>query len=141
MQQTYISHNILSPNGAKFRIHFKSKKKSDMNPAQQFTFIGMEFLTQHNTVRIPLDHMEYLLLTIKQFLTQTHVSARTFLSLLGKLSAAADLAVLGRLHLHLLQMCLLSVWRPHILPLDHQISITSMIRFYLKWWIDPDSLV
>ena len=35
-------------------------------------------------------------------------------------SAAANLVVLGRLHWRPLQMCLLSVWRPHILPLDHK---------------------
>ena len=36
-------------------------KKSEMKPAQQFTFIGMEFLTQHNSVRVPLDCTESLL--------------------------------------------------------------------------------
>ena len=66
-----------------------------------------------------------------------HVSARTFLSLFGKLSAAADLVLLGRLHLRPLQMCLLSVWKPHILPLDHPISINGMIRSHLQWWINP----
>ena len=46
--------------------------------------------------------------------------------------------VLDRLHLRPLQMCLLSVWRPHILPLDHQIPIISMILFHIKWWMDTD---
>ena len=49
--------------------------------------------------------------------------------------AAADFVLLGRLHLRLLQMCLLSVWRSHILPLDHQVPINSMIQFHLKWWM------
>ena len=85
--------------------------------------------------------MESLLLTIKQFLTQIQVSSRTFLSLLGELSATADFVVLGRLHLHLLQTCLLSVWRPHILPLGHPIRITKLIRFHLKWWINPNCFI
>ena len=89
-----------------------------MIPVQQFTF--MEFLTQQH--RVLTDCIESLLLTIRLFLTQTQVLARTFLSLLGKLSAAADFVLLSRLHLQLLQVCLLSVWRPHILPLDHQSS-------------------
>ena len=76
-------------------------------------------------------------LTIKKIMSAKHVSARTFLSLLGKLSAAADLVLLGRLHLRPLQMCLLSVWKPHILPLDHPISINGMIRSHLQWWINP----
>ena len=112
-------------------------KKSDLFPAQKFTFIGMEFLTQQNLVRVPADHVQNLILTIKKIMSAKHVSARTFLSLLGKLSAAADLVLLGRLHLRPLQMCLLSVWKPHILPLDHPISINGMIRSHLQWWINP----
>ena len=84
-------------------------KKSDLIPAQQFTFIGMEFLTQQKIVRVPVDRVKDLILTIKTILSQTQVLAQTFLSLLGKLSAAADLILLGRLHLRPLQMCLLSV--------------------------------
>ena len=30
-----------------------------------------------------------------------------------------------------------SVWKPHILPLDHPISINGMIRSHLQWWINP----
>ena len=112
-------------------------KKSDLFPAQKFTFIGMEFLTQQNLVRVPANRVQNLILTIKKIMSAKHVSARTFLSLLGKLSAAADLVLLGRLHLHPLQMCLLSVWKPHILPLDHPISINGMIRSHLQWWISP----
>ena len=111
-------------------------KKSDLFPAQKFTFIGMEFLTQQNLVRVPADRVQNLILTIKKIMSAKHVSARTFLSLLGKLSAA-DLVLLGRLHLRPLQMCLLSVWKPHILPLDHPISINGMIRSHLQWWINP----
>ena len=97
----------------------------------------MEFLTQQNLVRVPVDRVQNLILTIKKIMSAKHVSARTFLSLLGKLSAAADLVLLGRLHLRPLQMCLLSVWKPHILPLDHPISINGMIRSHLQWWINP----
>ena len=64
--------------------------------------------------------------------------AQTFFPLLGKLSGAADFVLLGRLHLCLLQMCLLSVWRPHILPIDHYVLINNMIRFHLKWWMDTN---
>ena len=96
-------------------------KKLDLFPAQKFTFIGMEFLTQQNSVRVPTDRVQNLILTIKKIMSSKHVSVRTFLSLLGKLSAAADLVLLGRLHLRPLQMCLLSVWKPHILPLDHPV--------------------
>ena len=38
-------------------------------------------------------------------------------------------------------MCLLSVWRPHILLLNHQVPINCMIRFHLKWWMDTSRFV
>ena len=116
-------------------------KKSDLISTQEFTFIGMEFLTQQKIVRVSANRVKALILTIKTILSQTPVSARTFLSLLGRLSAAADLILLGRLHLRPLQMCLLLVWKPHILPLDHQVTINSMIKFHLKWWMDTSRFV
>ena len=74
-------------------------KKSDLIPAHKFTFIGIEFLTQQNIVRVLADRVNSLLLTIKLFLSQTQVAAQTFLSCLGKLSAAADFVLLGTFHL------------------------------------------
>ena len=116
-------------------------KKSDLIPTQKFTFIGMEFLTQQKIVRVPANRVKALILAIKTILSQTQISVRTFLSLLGKLSAAADLILLGRLHLQPLQMCLLSVWKPHILPLDDQVTINSIIKFHLKWWMNTNRFV
>ena len=82
-------------------------KKSDLISAQTFTFIGMGFLTEQNIVRVPADRVDSLFLTTKVFLSQTQVSARTFLYLLGKVSAAAEFILLGRFHLQPLQMCLI----------------------------------
>ena len=55
-------------------------KKSDLFPAQKFTFIGMEFLTQQNLVRVPTDRVQNLILTIKKIMSAKHVLARLFLS-------------------------------------------------------------
>ena len=85
-----------------------SLKKSELIPSQNSTFIGMEFLTKQNLVRAPTNRVETLILNIKSILSCKQMSARTFLSLLGKLRAAADFVLQGRLHLRALQMCLLS---------------------------------
>ena len=53
-------------------------KKSDLFPAQKFTFIGMEFLTQQNLVRVPADRVQNLILTIKKIMSAKHVSATNF---------------------------------------------------------------
>ena len=47
-------------------------KKLDLFPAQKFTFIGMEFLTQQNLVRVPADHVQNLILTIKKIMSAKH---------------------------------------------------------------------
>ena len=113
-------------------------EKSYLVPAQVFTFIGMEFLTHSNIVRVPQSRVLKLLETVNLFSQKTSVSARVFLSLLGQLNAAADFVVLGRLHLRPLQMSLLSQWRPQKFPLNHQVGISTKIRHHLKWWQQED---
>ena len=83
-------------------------KKSELMPAQNVTFIGMEFLTQQNLVRVPSDRVQFNSDCQINSVRQTSISARTFLSLLSKPNAAAEFVFLGRLHLRPLQMCLLS---------------------------------
>ena len=95
-----------------------NQEKSDLIPTQMFTFIGMEFLTHMNIVRVPQARVQILLETVKKFSQKTYVSAREYLSLLGQLNAAADFVMLGRLHLRPLQMSLLAQWRPQTLPLQ-----------------------
>ena len=96
-------------------------EKSDLVPAQVFTFIGMEFLTHTNIVRVPQSRQMKILKTVRMFSQKTSVSARDFLSLLGQLNAAADLVMLGRLHLRPLQVSLRNQCRPQNLPYSHQV--------------------
>ena len=110
-------------------------EKSDTVPAQVFTFIGMEFLTHINIVRVPQTRQMKILETVRMFSQKTSVSARDFLSLLGQLNAAADLVMLGRLHLRPLQMFLSNQWKPQKLPYCHQIGMTTEILQHLKWWL------
>ena len=113
-------------------------EKSDLVPAQVFTFIGMEFLTHTNIVRVPQTRQMKILETVRMVLQKTSISARDFLSLLGQLNAAADFVMLGRLHLRPLQMSLHNQWQPQKLPLCHQICMTTKILQHLKWWLQED---
>ena len=107
-------------------------EKSDLVPAQMFTFIGMEFLTHINIVRVPQTRQMKILETVRMFSQKTSVSARDFLSLLGQLNAATDLVMLVRLHLRPLQMFLRNQWKPQKLPYCHQIGMTTEILQHLK---------
>ena len=113
-------------------------EKSDLVPAQVFTFIGMEFLTHINIFRVPQARQMKILDSVRIFLQKTSVSARDFLSLLGQLNAAADFVMLGRLHLRPLQISLHKLWQPQNFPLDHQIGLTTKILQHLKWWLQED---
>ena len=113
-------------------------EKSDLVPAQVFTFIGMEFLTHTNIVRVPQNRQMKILETVRMFSQKTSVSARDFLSLLGHLNAAADLVMLGRLHLRPLQISLHNQWKPQNLPYSHQIVMTTEILQHLRWWLQED---
>ena len=115
-----------------------NNEKSDLVPDQVFTFIGMEFQTHTNIVRVPQSRQTMILETVRMFSQKTSVSARDFLSLLGQLNAAADLVMLGRLHLRPLQVSLRNQWRPQNLPYSHQIRMTSEILYHLKWWLQED---
>ena len=113
-------------------------EKSDLVPAQVFTFIGMEFLTHTNIVRVPQTRQMKILETVRMVSQKTSISARAFLSLLGQLNAAADFVMLGRLHLRPLQASLHNQWQPQKLPLCHQICMTTEILQHLKWWLQED---
>ena len=102
-----------------------NEEKSDLVPSQNFVFIGMEFLTHKNIVRVPLDRVQGILELLLWFKKQKQVLARVCLSLLGKLSAAAQFVVLGKLHLRPLQMALFAQWKPHVLPLEYLSSQCS----------------
>ena len=83
---------------------------------------------------MPWDRVQDILSLVLWFKKQEQVSARLFLSLLGKLSATAQFVVLGRLHLHPLQMALFAQWKPHVLPLERSILINKQINSHLEWW-------
>ena len=91
-----------------------------------------------NIVRILLDKIESVLEFLTWFLKQSSVSARVFLSLLGRLNATAQYVILGRLHLCPLQIALFTQWKPHVLPLTHKILISHQIKLRLKWWTNRD---
>ncbi|MCG7867312.1 MAG: reverse transcriptase-like protein [Candidatus Thiodiazotropha taylori] len=112
-------------------------EKSELIPSQDFTYVGMRFLTQLGIVRVPEDRVNQILLLLFRTFQLKFLSARSFLSLLGTLNAAADLVLLGRLHMRPLQFHLLSYWRPHLDSLDLLVPISQFCKDSLRWWMNP----
>ena len=93
-------------------------------------------------INVPHIRKMKILETVRMFSQKTSVSARDFLSLLGQLNAAADLVMLGRLHLRPLQISLQislhNQWKPQNLLYSHQIGLTTEILQHLRWWLQED---
>ena len=111
-------------------------QKSELIPMKEFTFVGMTFRTELDSVQVPSKRVGSLLEMIRIFLTKTSVSARSMLSLMGSLNAAADLVTLGRLHMRPLQYLFLDQWRPFTDPLDREIRMSDIFKSHLSWWLN-----
>ena len=132
-QSTTISENILPSSGTKSRLLCKSNEvRFDTNSwihVYRHEISDTTKYSQGSSRSSRCSNSDYQN-TCSSF---PHSSFGTkFPFSFGQLSASADLVLLGRHQLRPLQMCLLYIWRPHILPLDRQITITSMIKFHLK---------
>lgn len=115
-------------------------EKSELVPSQDFTFVGMNFLTAEDRIRVPPARARDLLTLVSCFSRRSQVTAREFLSLVGVLNAAADLVEQGRLHLRPIQFYLLDRWRPHKDPLGEWIAVRQPLIQHLSWWLDPSRL-
>ena len=73
-------------------------EKSELIPTQTFTFIGMEFLSNLNIVRVPQERVQKLITSILVFSQKTSVSARVFPVSFGttQCCSCADLVAFGR---------------------------------------------
>ena len=119
-QQMHISHNILPSNSSKSRVHSKSEEvRFDTSSAIHLYMNGISDATQHSQGtsrlhRIPTPDYQTISSSDSKF--QHKLSFLFWAN-----PVQQQTVLLGRLHLQPLQMCLLSVWRPHILPLDCQV--------------------
>ena len=111
-----------------------NEEKSELVPTQDFNYVGMNFRTTFNVVRVPLDRIQNTLTQVFKALNMVNMSARELLSLLGVLGSTANLIRLGRLHMRPLQTYLLYHWRPHYQPLELMIPLSKYFKRHLRWW-------
>ena len=116
-------------------------EKSELIPSQDFTFVGMNFRTSLNRVRISLQRISDLISRVHRVLNNTDISAKEFLSLIGTISSAASLVGLGRLHTRPIQFYLADRWNLTDNKLTDRIPILPQLRPHLQWWLDRDRLM
>ena len=78
-------------------------EKSELIPAQRFTYLGMTFDTLKWTVSPSLDRLQKLNTVLLKLPSMSHTSARSIASLLGTMESMSPLLVLGRLYKRPLQ--------------------------------------
>ena len=115
--------------------------KSDLIPSQDFTFVGMNFLTNLHRVRVSRQRVSDLIALVKWVLTQSHITAQDFLSLNGILSSVADFVLLGWLFLCPLQHYLSSLWVWSPGNLLARIPILPPLVSHLQWWLVEETLL
>ena len=137
-QSTYLSHKIHNSNGTESGLHTKSKEvRFDTNTTIHIYRYGISNSAENSQSSSWSSESSYSDHQNNSFSDSGF--GTNFPFSFGQTQCSSRLILLGRLHLWPLQMCQLSVWKPHILPLDHQVTINSMIKFHLKWWMYSQS--
>ena len=112
--------------------HLLNANKSDLIPSQDFTFLGMNFLTHLNQVRVSRQQVSDLIARVKWVLTQSHITAQ---------DSVANFVLLGRLFLRPLQHYLSSLWVWSPGNLMARIPILPPLVPHLQWWLVKETLL
>ena len=116
-------------------------KKSDLEPRQQFTYLGVKFDLQIGRVFPTEESLHKIKIWAKYLHQYRKVTAQGYLSLLGLLNHTSDLVTLGRLNLRPLQFYLKCFWRPSKDPLNQVIILDNHFFKALAWWEDENNLL
>ena len=111
--------------------------KCSLTPAQEFTFLGLQFNTRLATVAPGQKGLTGLITAIKTLKSGTWVSARTLSSVLGKAKHWAPYTRRGRLHLRKSQSWLKQRWTQGRSGWEFLVQVDSQLVKQLHWWTLP----
>ena len=111
-----------------------SEEKSEINPSQDFIFLGYRFRTDLGVVLPPQEKFLRARDLSIEFSRSRQVSARRYLRFLGYLNSIADVVPLGRLHIRPIQAYLLQAWSPASQDWDCPVILDATVRQAALWW-------
>ena len=115
-------------------------QKSELEPQQVFDFVGYQYDLLNGVVRPTQNRWEALQQKITVLLQNRSCRVRTFMSLIGLLTATEKQVTLGRLHMRPIQWHLKKHWRvPESLEKD--IPIPRSLHQYLQWWTQEENVL
>ena len=115
-------------------------QKSELEPQQVFDFVGYQYDLLNGVVRPTQNRWETLQQKITVLLQNRSCRVRTFMSLIGLLTATEKQVTLGRLHMRPIQWHLKKHWRvPE--SLEKEIPIPRSLHQYLQWWTQEENVL
>ena len=115
-----------------------NKAKSDLQPKQQFVFLGMTFNTLAGTVAPAPKHATRIRGLYRLACQRRVWTARQMYALLGFLQFLAPLTLRGRLHLRPLQRWFRDRWTQHTGAWSDKVTVDPEFLSHLLWWTLPD---
>ena len=108
-------------------------QKSELKPKQVFEFVGYKYNLSHGLVKPTQNRWESVLQKVETILARPTCWVRTFMSLIGLLTATEKQVPLGRLHMRPIQWHLKRHWRvPE--SLEKEIPVPRSLHPHLFWW-------
>ena len=115
-------------------------QKSELEPQQVFDFVGYQYDLLNGVVGPTQNRWEALQQKITVLLQNRSCRVRTFMSLIGLLTATEKQVTLGRLHMRPIQWHLKKHWRvPE--SLEKEIPIPRSLHQYLQWWTQEENVL
>ena len=108
-------------------------QKSELEPKQVFEFVGYRYDLSHRLVKLTQNCWESILQKVESILANPTCRVRSFMSLIGLLTATEKQVPLGRLHMRPIQWHLKRHWRvPE--SLEKEIPVPRPLHPHLLWW-------
>ena len=115
-------------------------QKSELEPQQVFDFVGYQYDLLNGLVRPTQNRWEALQQKVTGLLQNRSCRVRTFMSLIGLLTATEKQVPLGRLHMRPIQWHLKKHWRvPE--SLEKEIPIPRSLHQHLQWWTQEKNVL
>ena len=115
-------------------------EKSELEPKQDFDFVGYQFDLRSDRSRLTPDRWQNLQETMLKLLSLPACPVREVTSLIGLLTATEKQVHLGPLHIRLIQWHHKHNWRvPE--SLEKVIPIPRFLHPRLQWWLKEDNVL
>ena len=117
-----------------------NQSKSELTPAQRFTYLGAGFDLVEGVVRPSQERQAKLKDSVSALLSVDRCPAVEILSALGMMASCIDLVPLAQLHMRPIQLHLMHFWKASSRDLQRSVPVTAHLKPHLHWWLNDLNL-